>query len=75
MLSAYRTWFVSEIDPDIVATYNGFGFDLEYMWVRAEKLGCEDFCYLDRIVVQKTRAEKKELTSSLHITAASRATE
>lgn len=64
MLSGFRTWMVSEVDPDIIATYNGFGFDYEYMWKRAVLLGCEDFCFLDRIVTTKTRGEKKELSSS-----------
>lgn len=64
MLSGFRVWLISEIDPDIVATYNGFGFDCEYMWTRAELLGCEDFFYMDRIVTTKTRGEKKELSSS-----------
>tara|TARA_Y100000746_G_scaffold224007_1_gene226107 strand:- start:2653 stop:5709 length:3057 start_codon:yes stop_codon:yes gene_type:complete len=65
MLSYFRTSFLFHADPDIIATYNGFGFDLEYLWTRAEKiLGCEDFCYLDRLIVSKSKAEKKELSSS-----------
>ena len=64
MLSNFRTSLVANADPDIVATYNGFGFDLEYMWTRAELLGCEDFGYLDRIIVSKCKHEKKELSSS-----------
>jgi len=65
MLSYFRTSFIFHADPDIIATYNGFGFDLEYLWTRAEKiLGCEDFCYLDRLIVSKSKAEKKELSSS-----------
>lgn len=64
MLSGFRTWLVSEVDPDIVATYNGFGFDCEYMWKRAQFLGCEDFFYLDRVITTKTKGESKELSSS-----------
>jgi len=64
LLSGFRTHLVAIVDPDIVATYNGFGFDLEYLWKRAKMLKCCDFCYLDRLVMQKSHAENKELTSS-----------
>ena len=64
MLSGFRSSLVVDVDPDIIATYNGFGFDCEYMFKRAEMNGCDDFFYLDRLVVSKTRGEKKELSSS-----------
>jgi len=64
MLSAFRTSLILDADPDIIATYNGFGFDCEYMWKRAELLHCEDFTYLDRLIVSKSKGDKKELSSS-----------
>ena len=64
MLSLFRYEFVKLYDPDIVTTYNGFGFDWEYLYKRAELLGCEDFFYLDRVVFTKSRGNKKELSSS-----------
>jgi DNA polymerase delta subunit 1 len=63
MLSYVRTFLETE-DPDIIATYNGFGFDNEYMWKRAELLGCEDFFYLNRLIVSKSKGAVKELSSS-----------
>lgn len=64
MLSGFRTVLVSVVDPDIIATYNGFGFDCEYMWKRANLLDVQDFFYLDRIIVSKTTGKSKELSSS-----------
>ena len=64
MLSQFRVDLCTECDADIIATYNGFGFDCEYMWTRANLLNCDDFFYMDRISSNKTRGEKKELSSS-----------
>ena len=64
MLSGFRQSFVGEADPDVICTYNGFGFDCQYMCDRAKLLNCRDFMYLNRLVVQQSKAAAKELSSS-----------
>ena len=41
LLLAFRE-LLDMIDPDILTGYNIFGFDMEYMWRRAEELGIAD---------------------------------
>ena len=64
MLSGFRSSLVCDVDPDIIVTYNGFGFDYEYMIKRSEMLGNHDFCFLDRMIVSKSMHGMKELSSS-----------
>ncbi len=64
MLRGFRSSCMVDVDPDVIATYNGFGFDLPYLWKRAELLGINDFFYCDRIIARKCPAASKELSSS-----------
>ena len=63
-----RAWkeFIERLDPDILTGYNLFGFDMQYMWQRAEELGIqEEFATgLGKITERKTILDKKELSSS-----------
>ena len=34
--------YINQIDPDIIYTYNGWGFDYQYMHIRAKKLNVVD---------------------------------
>lgn len=66
VLRAFRDSIVQN-DPDILVGYNNFGFDLQYLWTRAEL--CEggplaDFHYLSRLVTEVCTTTCKELTSS-----------
>ena len=64
MLYDFRNYVVKDADPDVVVTYNGFGFDLKYLWSRAEKLGGQGFKYLSRFAGQRSTHTNRELTSS-----------
>ena len=64
MLRGFRSECMVRADPDVIATYNGFGFDLPYMHKRAQLLGIEDFFYMDRLIARKCTASTKELSSS-----------
>lgn len=63
MLRGFRSDFI-DIDPDVLVTYNGFGFDLPYLFKRAELHRLDDFFYLDRIITRRCEAGFKELSSS-----------
>ena len=59
------TKFIQKLDPDVVTGYNIWGFDLKYMYDRAEKLGCSDeFCQLGRTKSKKSALIEKTLQSS-----------
>ena len=64
MLEGVRRELVLHADPDIIATYYGFGFDLKYLCDRAKLLQCHEFMYLDRLICQKATGRTKELTSA-----------
>jgi DNA polymerase delta subunit 1 len=64
MLLGFRHHFVLDADVDVLVTYNGFGFDLPYLWKRAELHGITDFNFLDRLVTRKCTSRNKELSSS-----------
>tara|TARA_B110000046_G_C13021529_1_gene411508 strand:- start:653 stop:3814 length:3162 start_codon:yes stop_codon:yes gene_type:complete len=64
MLRAFRDMVMVDANPDVLATYNGFGFDLPYMWKRAELLERDDFFFCDRITTHRCKAQRKELSSS-----------
>ena len=57
---------IARLDPDILTGYNIFGFDMQYVWQRAEELSIEeDFATgLGRIKERKTFLDRKELSSS-----------
>lgn len=58
--------FIQRLDPDIVAGYNVFGFDMEYMWLRAEELGIEDAFAtgLGRMEQRRCVLDERRLSSS-----------
>lgn len=58
--------FIANLDPDILTGYNIFGFDMKYIWERAEELNiCEEFSMsLGRLTGRRTILDKKELSSS-----------
>ena len=57
---------IGRLDPDILTGYNIFGFDMQYVWQRAEELDIdEEFATgLGRIKERKTILDRKELSSS-----------
>ena len=57
---------VKRLDPDIITGYNIFGFDMKYVWERAEELGIDEhLCVgLGRINNRRTILDKKELSSA-----------
>lgn len=56
---------LQKIDPDVIIGYNIFGFDWKYLFDRATILGIlEPFSKLGRVVNQKSKLEKKMLSSS-----------
>jgi DNA polymerase delta subunit 1 len=57
---------LKESDPDILYGYNIFGFDLNYLMVRAELLGCEEFTYLGRMRFTQSELETKNLSSAAY---------
>ena len=63
MLREFRSSCMLDVDPDILATFNGFGFDLEYLYKRAKLHFLDDFEYLDRAITHRCWAKKKELSS------------
>lgn len=58
--------FITRYDPDILIGYNIFGFDMKYIWERAEEMGIqEEFgCGFGRISKRITALETKQLSSS-----------
>ena len=64
MLCAFRRMIAITVDPDVIATYNGFGFDWKYMCDRAKLLKCDEFFYLERLITRRTNPKVKELSSS-----------
>lgn len=64
LLLAVREYIVTS-DFDILTGWNIFGFDLEYLFKRAEVNGClEEFSYLGRIKEQLSELTIKKLSSS-----------
>lgn len=57
--------FIHSLDPDILTGYNIFGFDYDFIWKRAEELGCvEEFSDIGRIISEKAKLIDKTLSSS-----------
>jgi len=57
---------LKRLDPDILTGYNIFGFDMKYVWERAEELGIDEHFSvgLGRNNTRRTILDLKELTSS-----------
>lgn len=59
------TRLIQRLDPDILTGYNIWGFDLKYMYDRADLLGIkEEFCQLGRVKSNRSRLIEKTLQSS-----------
>lgn len=59
------TKLIRKHNPDIITGYNIFGFDFQYMMVRAKKLGIEKkFSQLSRITNEECKWQEKKLASS-----------
>jgi DNA polymerase elongation subunit (family B) len=59
------TNFIQRLDPDIITGYNIWGFDMKYMFERAQLLGIQDaFCQLGRNKEKTTELVEKSLQSS-----------
>ena len=59
------TGFIQTLDPDVFLSWNGFGFDFQYVYDRAEQVGCvDDFCKLGRITNKVCELTTKMLSSS-----------
>lgn len=65
VLMAWRD-FLQKLDPDAILGYNIYGFDMKYVWERAEELGIiDEFAVgLGRLSNRKTIMECKRLSSS-----------
>jgi DNA polymerase elongation subunit (family B) len=65
VLNAWKE-VIARLDPDILIGYNIFGFDMQYIWQRAEELCIdEEFAVgLGRMNNRRTILDKKELSSS-----------
>ena len=57
---------IIRFDPDMITHYNGFSFDLPYMWKRAERqdIRCDMFRFLSRFSSVESKASFKTLSSS-----------
>ena len=51
-------------DPDVIVQYNGFGFDIPYLYERSRLLQCDGFAYLSRLRYHACKFEKKKMASS-----------
>jgi len=64
LIQAFHTW-LGRTDPDVLITYNGFGFDEKYLWLRAEELKCTQSCQSwSRLSTGKPRLIEKFLSSA-----------
>jgi DNA polymerase elongation subunit (family B) len=57
---------IKRLDPDIITGYNIFGFDMKYIWERAEELGIDEHFAvgLGRMSNRRCILDKKELSSA-----------
>lgn len=59
------TDLMARMDPDVLIGYNICGFDMAYMYHRAEELGCvRDFCRLGRLPGRVCDLKEQKLASS-----------
>jgi len=57
--------FIIQLDPGFLTGYNIFGFDYQFIYERAQELGClEKFAYLGRIKDEKAPLIDKTLSSA-----------
>jgi DNA polymerase delta subunit 1 len=64
MLEAFQR-YLQEKNVDIITGWNIFGFDLEYIYQRAQLIGCDSsFYYLGRLRDQECKLTYKKLSSS-----------
>jgi DNA polymerase elongation subunit (family B) len=65
VLTAWKE-VIARLDPDIMIGYNTFGFDMQYIWQRAEELNIdEEFSIgLGRMNNRRSFLDRKELSSS-----------
>ena len=65
MLDAWK-FFITRLDPDILTGYNIFGFDMRYVWERAQELGIDgEFGKgLGRLTERSTTLLEQRLSSS-----------
>lgn len=58
--------FLQRLDPDILTGYNLFGFDMEYIWLRAEELGVDEALAvgLGRLNNRRCILDERQLSSS-----------
>jgi len=64
LIVAFHNW-LGRTDPDIMITYNGFGFDEKYVWERGEELGCtQTMQSWSRLSSGKPRLIEKFLSSA-----------
>ena len=64
-----QKWMIllQKLDPDIIIGYNIFGFDLNYVMVRAEQTGClNNFAFLSKLRDYQSKVEKKSLKSKAY---------
>jgi DNA polymerase elongation subunit (family B) len=65
VLMQWKNLMVS-LNPDILTGYNIFGFDMEYIWIRAQECNIIDefSCGLGRKITRKCTLVRQELSSS-----------
>jgi DNA polymerase elongation subunit (family B) len=64
LLTAFHAW-LAKTDPDVMITYNGFGFDERYIWERAEELSVTQSCMAwSRLSSGKPKLVEKFLSSA-----------
>ena len=64
LLQAFHNW-LGKIDPDVMIGYNVFGFDEQYLWLRAQELNCTNSCQSwSRLSTGKPRLVEKFLSSA-----------
>ena len=58
--------FIARLEPDILIGYNIFGFDMDYIWKRAEEVDCVDDLSigLGRLCTRRTWLAEQQLASS-----------
>ena len=64
LLQAFHIW-LAKTDPDVMIGYNIFGFDEQYLWLRAQELNCTSVCQSwSRLSTGKPRLIEKFLSSA-----------
>lgn len=59
------TKLIRQMDPDVITGYNILGFDMQFMYDRADELACcEEFCKLGRLSNKSSKLVHKKLSSS-----------